>query len=554
MKQERLGWTLLAATMTVATVLLFWLQRDLAFDGDSVNWLELSGFGSIGTLLEPYGGHLIFTPLLLFKATIAVTGTSYTAFGVVQVSLLLLLGLLLYVYGKRRVGPLLALLGPVALLFLGSSWNVLMQPMIGIQFLCGLIPGLAALLALERDDRRGDVAACGLLTLGVLGFEMALAFVVGVAVAILLREDRRRRIWIAAVPALAYAAWKLWAALSDAGRYPEAELDPTNLLWMPAYVVDSVGVTVVSLFGLFYLVGGGQLTSLKLFGFDSSRLSEGVVLLVFEALAALWIVDRLRRRGPIPASFWAALAILITIWIEQSLALASNRTPGEIRYILPCAFFLLLFLLEAARGMRVTATALAVGAVLAAAMVLGNLARLQEGRAILTEFSPLTNASIAVLVLGGSNVPPDFVPGEDAPEAFPEGRGAFIGASKIQRIASELGSLGYSPGELRRQPAWVRRSADLVAAKALGLAADPAPGGCRPGDGADSATLPPGGAVIVSSRPSPLLLRRFASEFAVEVGRTGPASPVALVVPPDRSRIPWRVAAPAGGGLALCSL
>lgn len=546
---------LLGATMVAATALLFWLQRGLAYDGDSVNWLALSGLGSAKTLIEPYGGHLIFIPMLIFKATTAVAGTSYTAFTVVQVTLLMTLALLLYIWGKRRVGPLPALLGPIGLLFLGSSWNVLMQPMVGIQFVCALNLGLGAMLVLEREDRRGDVVGSLLLTLAVLSFEMGLAFVVGAAVGIALHGDRRRRAWIVAVPALAYLAWKGWATLADAGRYPEAGLHLTNLLWLPAFVVDSVGVLVVSLFGLFYLVGGGQLTSLKLSGFDYSRFCEGIVLFAFEALAALWIVDRLRRRGPIPASFWVALAMLATIWLEQSLALASNRTPGEIRYILPDAFFLLLFLLEAARGIRVTLTAVVVAAVIAAAMVIGNTARFKEGRDILTEFSPLTNASIAVLVLGGSHIPAEFVPGEDAPEAFPAGRGAFVEAGEIQQIASGLGSPGYSAAELARRPEWVRRSADLVAVKALGVAAEPSAATCpeRP-SGGNTATLPRGGGVVVSTSPSPLLVRRFGSEFAAEVGRTEPGAAIALRIPPDHSKIPWRISAPDGGKVTVCPL
>src|SRR5215204_463171 len=144
--------------MAVAVAFLFWIQRDLAFDGDAFNWITLSEFGSSKALIMPYGGHLILTPMLVFKGVLVVFGSSYTAMGIVQVALLLTLSALVYEYGRRRLGPLLALPAAIVILFLGSSSNVLMQPMLGIQFLCALVPGLAGLLALERGDRRGDIA------------------------------------------------------------------------------------------------------------------------------------------------------------------------------------------------------------------------------------------------------------------------------------------------------------------------------------------------------------------------------------------------------------
>jgi hypothetical protein len=557
-KPERAGWIILGAAMVASVVFLFWLQRDLAYADDSFNWLALSGIGNNKVLIEPYGGHLILTPLLAFKLILEIAGSGYTAMGVVQVALLLALSALTYEYGKRRVGPLLALPGGIIVLFLGSSWNIFLQPMIGIQFLFALVPGLAALLALEREDRGGDIACCLLLVLSILGFEMGMAFVAGAAVAIAFRGDRWRRAWIVLAPVIVYGAWKIWAS-----KYPSEGLHISNLIWLPAYAVDSIGVVVVSLFGLFFWVAPAQFTSLHLEGWNLNRFGEGMVLLVFEVLAGFWLIRRLRRRGSLPASFWVAVAVLVVLWAEQALALSPERTPGEIRYVLPDTVAFLLVAFELARGVRATRMALAVAAALTVAAVVGNLPRFQEGRDILAEYSPPTNAAIAVMVLGGSHIVPTFSPAANAPEAFPGGRGPFIAAGTIQEIAAKYGSPGFSVAELIGQPEWVRRSADIVAAHALEVHTVPAEGaaeGARaaqchlePGAG-ESVTVPRGGGILVAKNPSPLLARRFGAEFSIEVGTVEAGAPMALTIPADSAAVPWRVQAPESGGLTACPL
>jgi hypothetical protein len=538
--------------MLGAVPLLFWLQRDIAFADDGFNWLALSGLGSDETLLEPYGGHLIFVPLLIYKLVLELFGPSYTAYGVIQVALLLALSALVYEYGRRRVGPLLALPAAIVVLFLGSSWNTLLQPMLGIQFLTALVPGLAALLALERDDRTGDVACCALLVLASWGFEMGFAFAAGTAVLIGFRADRWRRAWIVAIPVGVYLIWKIWATKFGGGSGLHLE----NVLWIPAYFVDAFGVDSVSLFGLYNWVGKGQFTLLHLNGFNANNFTEGIVILVFGGLALFFAVRRLRRLGPLPPTFWAAVAVLVVLWLELALALAPERTPGEVRYILPGTVAFLLLLLELARGVRVTRVSLLVAAALTVAAVAGNAARFQEGRELLIAYSPPTNAAIGVIVLGGEAYDPGFNTFTEAPEAFPPGLAAYVGAGPTQALAAKYGNPGFSVAELEAQPDSVRRSGDIVAAHGLGVHTVPAGAGanCQPQAGAgDTVTLPPGGAVLVAARPSELLAGRFADGFVIGVGEVGPA-PVTLAIPADAADRPWRVQAPASGGLTACPL
>jgi hypothetical protein len=538
--------------MAVAVVFLFWLQRDLAFADDSINWILLNGYNSASVTLEPYGGHLILTPMLLFRAVLGIAGASYTAMGVVQIALLLILSGLLYEYGRRRVGPLLALPPAIVILFLGSSSSVLMQPMIGTQFLCALVPGLAGLLALERSNRHGDVAACVFFSLATLGFEMGLAFVIGGAVAIALREDRLRRAWIVAIPFAIYLIWRIWAA--KYGGSSGVQL--SNVPWIPAYAVDSIGVVVASFFGLFFWIGSGQLTYLKLVGFDLSHLAEGLFLLTAEVFAAVLIVRRLLRRGALPATFWVALAVVIAIWVEHGLALAPNRSPGEVRYVFPDTVVLLLLVIECLRGVQPTRLALLAAAALTVVAVLGNMPRFREGRDILTEYSNGFHASVAMMELDGAKMRADFNPATEAPGAFTTGRETLIGPPLVAGLNKKFGRFGYSIPELEGKPEDQRETADLIAVTGLGLKAKPtdSKGSHCHTVSANQVRLPRGGALLRGQNSSPLLLRRFGDHYVAEIGQLQAGRAVVVRIPPDRAKAAWHAYAPESGRLSACPL
>jgi hypothetical protein len=549
------GWWLMAGAIAVAAGLVFWLERGLTYGWDEFVWLELAGLApELDLFFRPYGGHLIAFPYFLWRGMLELFGASFTAFSVVQVAGLSLLATLLYVFAKRRLGPIIALAPAVTMLFLGSAWPILLEPMIGIQFLAALVPGLAAIVLLERSDRLGDAAACGLLCLALTGFSEAIPFLAGAIVAVLLSPNRKRRIWVVAVPVVAYGLWRLWAA-----KYEPTGILYSNVPFLPAYFADALAVFTSAIFGLTTLIGAGPWTQIRLQGFTLRFLSAGVVFTMIELLAIAGALRLMRRRGPIPRTFWPPLTILLVFWVELGIVLIPGRTAAEPRYLYAGALTLLLVVVEMLRGIRTTRLTLVVAAALTVAAVAGNLARFQEGRQILDAIQKEARADMAVIELAGPNGNQAFTPNLSAPHLVPAA--LDLNSGPWLEVVDRYGSSAYSISQLLGQSEAVREQADAIAVKILRLHLAPAPdartGQCRKIGGAAAPTeiaLPRGGAVLVADRDSPVTLRRWADDFAASIGNVHGGQAMSLPIPVDRSDVPWRLSFDRGGQLEVCAI
>ena len=208
---------------------------------------------------------------------------------------------LFFVFARRRVGALAALAPTLVLLFFGSdSLHAISGN--GFTILLTQAAGIGALLALEREDRRGDALACALLLLALATYSEGLPFVVGAAVLILLGPDRRRRAWVFLIPAVLYGAWLLWSHNRVGGA--EGNVTLSNLLLAPNWAFNSLASSGASLLGLNY-----------------PRLGTGwgptVAVLALLALGLrLW-------QGSIPRFLWATMAVLGTLWLMGAAAASS---------------------------------------------------------------------------------------------------------------------------------------------------------------------------------------------------------------------------------------
>lgn len=544
---------MLAAATAAATVFIFWLQRGLTWGWDEFFWLENSGLAPTWSQwLHPYGGHLIVIPYVLYRLILEVGGASFTAFAVVQVIGLDLAALLVYIYARRRVGPLLALAPAIIMLFLGSAWAPLLEPLIGIQFLCAIVPGLAAIVLLEREEKWSDIAACVALCLSLAGFSEGAIFLAGAIVSVALTPRWRRRVWIVVVPALLYGGWRIWAS-----QFESTGIVTSNIPLLPTYFVDAFAVFGTAAFGIATTVGMGPWTVIRLIKYEFGYLTEGLVFAIIELLVIVAAIAYAKRRpGGLSRTFWPILAMILAYWVELGLILVPGRTAAESRYSYLGVMLLLLIAVEVLRGIKASYVAIAVAASLTVAAVVGNLARFHEGRAFLDLISHRELADMTVIELAGTNADPWFIPMTDAATIVPPPLTLNVGP--WQAISNTYGSSAYSLPELREQGEGIRNEADLLAVKLMNLRLVPTQGtprGCRTLAEAGTMRLPRGGATLISKDDVEIWTRRWARETPTALGALSAGAPARLRIPPDSASAsdPWYLGV-SGGPVRVCRL
>ena len=187
-------------------LLIVWLSH-LTFTYDE--WdplLDRPGL-SAHALLAPHVDHILLGPTVFYRAIQVTIGMeSLLPYAIVSTATFLLSVALLWIYMRRRVGRWLALAGVLPILFLGAAHEDLLWPF-EISFTASMAAGIGALLALERPEGRGDAIACSLLVLGLAFSELALSFVLGVAILLAFDRGPWRRAYVVAVPIVLYAIW-----------------------------------------------------------------------------------------------------------------------------------------------------------------------------------------------------------------------------------------------------------------------------------------------------------------------------------------------------------
>jgi hypothetical protein len=558
LESSRLAWIALALLLAVTAVFLLRETRGNTFWVDEWDWALRRRGDDIGTFLRPHNEHLSLVPLVLYRILFATAGMpDYAPYRVMGIGAHLLVVLLLFVYARRRIGGLPALLAASVMLLLGPAWQDIIWPF-QVGTLISLAAGIGALLALDREDRLGDLLACALLTLTLASSGIGLPVVIGVAVELAWRR-RLRAAWIVAFPVALYALWWL--------GYQQSALDRHNIVLTPGYAVDSAASALSALTGLAGPVNGD----------GSVTLGWGRPLLVVAAAAVIW---RLGRIAPVPARVWALLAMAVSFWLLTGLRRAQISTPYESRYLYVSGLFLLLVAVELARGVPWTRRALAVATAVTVAIVVANFGDLRDGARYLHAQAPQERAVLGALELTRQTVDPDATLGR-----FPGYPFVVIPAGLYFAAADELGSPAMSAAEIAAAPEDSRRLADVQLHDLLGV--ETVPGAVPPGDEGPpaidaetagstvrrgsclrfepDASRPPGvtPALDVTVPESGLLIRalggpvtvsarRFAIAFAVPLGTvTGAAT---LRIDRDLSRAPWHVRTAPAAAVDVCGL
>jgi hypothetical protein len=548
---DRLCWGVLGVAMALAAGLILYLNRGTTFFLDELAWFQSSPGLGAGDVLDSHGGHLIATTRVAYKAILETFGGDYLVFRLLTVLTLLAAAALFYELVKRRIGALPALAPTLVLLFFGSSWEHVVIPF-AFSVVLSIAAGLGALLSLDRSDRRGDLAACALTTLAVVSHTTGLAFLVGVAISVLIRPDRRQRAWIFLIPFALYSAWWLWS-LSEPGS-AGTQVNFSNVLLIPSYVAESLAVVTAALLGLSYNFADPVL--------EPPELGWGRVLAVVAIVALALRI----RRGHLDRSLWVSLGIVTSLWVLGTLGFGLFRPPTAVRYIYAGAIGVLLVATDAARSIRFSRLGLAVLFGVCAFSLATNLALMRDGASFFrNQYSIPARAQLAALELARPHADPGFDPGVAVPDVAPHNQFRAPAVTYFPAV-DRYGSPAFSLSELARQSESARQGGDQVLASALGIRLEPLPsreaaGRCKrltseqPG-APISFRMPREGASLRtrSAAPATVAVGRFASSPSAEVGSLSPGQTAMLKLPVDPSPTRWHTSITGASSVEICRL
>ena len=530
---SRLSWLILGFAMLASLALCLYVTRGTVFSADELTWVAFSPDMDLKLALEPHSGHLVLVSHLLYKFVLETIGSDYLTFRLLTLFTVFLSVFFFFIWARRRIGDWLALAPCMVLLFFGSDTGHLLQGN-GFTIMLAVACGMAALVGLDWNSRKGDVFACAALCLGTITYTVALPFIFGAAVIILAREDRWKRCWVFLLPAVIYGSWRIWVQFADVDL-TRGGIDPENILLLPAWIYQSLSGILSALTGLNYNFAGG--------GWVEPTAFAGPALALCFVLLIGWRIVK----GNTGVVFWALLAVLLAMFTSQVLSwIPAVREPGTSRYLFPGAFVVLILAIEAATRYTVTRNWLIVGWLIAACGFGANVMIIRDTGAALRSTAPKTRVDITAAALinrGGFYFPgPEAVPLIDLVESPPIG---LVGAA-----ANRYGGPGYSDAEITGLPPEYRAQLDTLLTQAIDPNLVPfpkgqAPAGCQPsgklGPAVNLTELPPGGATLASNEAATLKIWRFGDGASATVGTLRPGSPAVLALVDDGNAEPWKL-------------
>ena len=536
----------LAVALLAAGLMSLVLTSGMTFFQDTWAFLIDRRDFSADAILDPHNEHIVVIPVLLELLFLRLFGMSTATPEYVLLAIGLLgTAALLFIYIRRRLGPWPALFAVVLVLCLGPAWDVLLWPF-EIGFVGSVFFGLAAMLALEQEERRWDLLACLCLTLACGFSELGIPFVAGAAVAVLqgARESWRRRAFVAIVPVVLYAIW-----YAGWGHTAESHFSLHNVLVSPRYVAEAAAVALGVLSGL-----------------DAAPLAQppqllwGLVLLV---ALVVCVGYRLYRMPAVFPGLWPAAAIALTNWLLTAFNYFPGREPTVSRYQYAGGVFVLMILANLFQGVRLSRAALIAAAAITALVIGPNLVLLKEGSDHLKQESVLTRADTAAIEIARRTIAPKF---RLTPEVAGTPSLVNIQAQKYLEAVEEYGSPAYTPAGLTTAPAAGRRQADIVLGAALPVTAKTTPHGFDASAGKDCVEAGLNGPVEVSvapgvkqielapGPPASLSLRRFAQgEYPLVLPSPPGGSETRLTIPRDESSQPWHLHVEAEQAAMVCA-
>jgi hypothetical protein len=531
---------LLALLCAAGGLLVVVLQSRLTFFNDDWYFLlqrpGLESHGGLDTVLAPHNGNIVVLLAVMYRALVAVFGLgSHLPFGLVSGLTVAALGLLVFVLVDERLGPVVGLAAAAVIVFMGPAWEALLF-FASISHLGALTLGVGALLVLESDTRARNATACVLLVAAILLFTLAIPFIVGSAIVILLRR-RPAQLWIPAVPTVLFGLW--WALF---GRKQSSGVSAGHIEHLPGYLFDAVSSGLASATGLVH-------ASLP------AAVSSGHALTV---VAGLWLLWWLLRGGrPTPSSLVFAGAAL-TFWLLTGASAIPGRAATAARYQLTSATLLILLAAELLRGVRIGRVGLALLSALTVLVVASNLVVMRHGYDFMRIESQIAEVDLGALRLAGTAAPPGlWLTAAVAHDPYLSGvtAGRYFAETKAHGSPPF-----YSAEQIASSAPSQRQAADGVLVTAYGVAAPAARAGqtgnrcVRLAAGVVQAgspvTLSLGGALLKNLSDVPLVIgvSHFApSRQPTYIGYLAPRAVTRVVIPADAANIHWRLSLTTAG-------
>jgi hypothetical protein len=535
----------LPVVLVLAALAIVWAGRGVTFLGDDWAWIFGALHFDAHTVFQSYNGHLLGTTWVMYDVLLHLFGLGHPwAFRLFGVGLHLAVAGLVYRLAARRVGRVAALGVAGLIAVLGTGSDTFLSPL-NLGILLATACALGATVALEHRSTRADLTAFALLVVALASFTTAAAFLLGIAVEMLVRREWRR-LWVPAAAGALYALWRLIeGGASGTGG---------GVLAIPHHMLEAATGAVAGLLGI-------QINSPTL-KTHLPWLGTAAQVLVALGLAGLaWYVIRRRR---VTARVANLAVTSLALWVLLALGRGAGGDLYASRYVYMGAVPVALLLVETAsfwRPSRRVGTVLVAAGAVAAAL---NLGWMMVWANHLRDESVAARAKLTALELARGTAPDAFRPGSEFAIA-PVEAGPFFAAQR--RFG---GSPAFSLDELRAAPESAREAADGVLARAGQVrgetAAPHAAAGLRclalgtPVGPTAQRDLSPGPGkplLLTAYRPGKGLLvqgRRFAADFRVFVGgaRAG-APPVTLAAQGDRAPERWRYRIFASGRARACS-
>jgi hypothetical protein len=359
--------------------------------------------------------------------------------------------------------------------------------------------------------------------------EIGLSFLVALFILLVARSDRRKDLWIVAIPGALYALWYVRYNTSPPMSY-------SNFAHMPAYVADEIAGAVGAVTGL-----GGAWSN------------------VVAAVLAFFVVRRLLRTDRDNVLLWALVLGGAAFWVPTALVRGAVASPASSRYAYVGGFIVILIALELAAGARLSGRAIGFLAFATAAIVLVNTPSLYHTRDILRDGTQYTRAELSAIEIARDTVQPSFATNDVA--HFPAGIPAGVYLQAVDRY----GSPAYTPAQISSAPDAVRVAADgvLVRAESLRLELTPGAvtknGSCHTVDPTKSTRryvveLPATGLLVkAGSTNTQIGARRFAQTGLTPLKPLRPGEEATLTAVHDRVSLPWRIAVTSKAAFVLCA-